>query len=750
LTFVGGVRNNGCILFDEVVMPIQGRLPLPPGDADAINDTVAVLRRDGHVAYFAAGVPLFTHRATDAVGQRIAAAQLMELGLARQDELSAALEVHRTTLYRQHQKLKAAGVQGVVDQPRGPRGPHRFTADKRQRVEQLLAEGTSIRQAAHDVGVTEGTIRHALRRGDVRRRPAARPGPATGAPGLGPRARSERDAGAAGGVAVQRQTERALARLGLLVEAAPQFVAAEAVRYGGALVALPALLTLGLLDAGERTYGALKKGFYGLRATLLVLAFMALLRIRTPEQLQGQPPGELGVLLGLDRVPEVKTLRRKLGELAAQQQATTFSRQLAERWVRDTADAVGVLYIDGHVRPYNGTTHTIPKGYVTRRRLCMPATTDIWVNQQDAQPLFVVTAPANDDLLAMLRREILPHVRGLVGERRVTLVFDREGWSPKFFREAHLQGFDILTYRKGRYAPWPLEAFQTVTGVVDGRTVTYEVAERRVAVLKGFTMREIRRLCASGHQTAIVTTRGDLAIEVAAYRMFERWTQENFFRYMRQHFAMDALVTYAVEPADPERTVPNPQRKALAKVLAQSHAELKELEQRYGAEALTNAEAQRPTMRGFKIANAELGHRIRTHRAQTQQLKAQLTALPKRVPVKDVVDGAAIVRLAPEAKHLTDAIKMVAYRAETALARLLAGHYARTEDEGRALIREILLSDADILPDPEHQRLVVRLHSLANPRSNAALVTLCDTLNTLGITYPGTPLTMVYEAPRVA
>ena len=83
-----------------------------------------------------------------------------------------------------------------------------------------------------------------------------------------------------------------------MAEATPQFVAAEAVRYGGALLALPAVLSQGLLDAGEQAYGPLKKGFYGLRATLLVLAFMALLRIRTPEQLQGQPPGELGVLLG--------------------------------------------------------------------------------------------------------------------------------------------------------------------------------------------------------------------------------------------------------------------------------------------------------------------------------------------------------------------------------------------------------------------------------------------------------------------
>jgi transposase len=730
-------------------MPTQLRLPVQPAGAEEINETVAVLRHGGDVAYFAAGVPLFIHREDDAVGRRIAAVQMMELGLARQDELSAALEVNRTTLYRQHRKLKTAGVLGVVDQKRGPRGPHRFTADKRQRAEALLADGRSIRQAAHEVGVTEGTIRHALRRGDVRCAMERSPAPTMPA-GLGPRARSERDARAEGGVAVQRHTERALARMGHVVEAAPRFVAAEAVRYGGALLALPALLTLGVLDAGEQAYGALKNGFYGLRATLLVLAFMALLRIRTPEQLQGHPPGELGVLLGLDRAPEVKTLRRKLWELAARRQATQFSRRLAERWVQENADAVGVLYVDGHVRPYHGTAHTLPKGYVTRRRLCMPATTDIWVNQQDAQPLFVVTAPANDDLLAMLRREILPEVRGLVGARRVTLVFDREGWSPKFFRELHLQGFDVLTYRKGRYAAWPVEAFQTVTSRVDGRTVTYALAERTVEVLKGFPMREIRRLCASGHQTAILTTRQDLAIEVAAYRMFERWTQENFFRYMRQHFALDALVTYAVEPADPERTVPNPQRKALAKALAKSQAALKDLHQAYGAQALTNPEGQRPTMRGFKIAHADLGQRIRAQQAEGHALKQQLAALPKRVPVKDVVAEAEIVKLAPEAKHLTDAIKMAAYRAETALTRSLAPHYARTEDEGRALIREALLSDADLLPQPAQQRLVVRLHSLANPRSNAALSNLCATLNALRVTYPGTNLTMVYEAPRVA
>ncbi len=727
-------------------MPTQFHLPAAPGGAEEINAVVARVRERGQVAYFASGVPVFVHADDDLVGQRIAAVQMMALGLARQGELSAALAVNRSTLYRQGRKLKTEGVLGVVDGKRGPRGPHRFTPDKRQRVTQVLAAGVSIRQAAQQVGVTEGTIRHALRRGELR--PAAEAGAAR--PLEGPRVRSERDARAPGGVAVQRHVERALARLGHLTEAAPQFVAAEAVRYGGALLALPVLLTLGVLEAGEQTYGTLKKAFYGLRATLLVLAFMALLRIRTPEQLQGHPPGELGVLLGLDRAPEVKTLRRKLWELAVRRQATQFSQRLAERWVRDHAEAVGLLYVDGHVRPYHGTAHTLPEAWSARRRLCLPATTDIWVNQQDAQPLFVVTAPANDDLLAMLRREILPEVRRLVGARRVTVVFDRGGWSPKVFQELHTQGFDVLTYRKGAYAAWPRRVFQPVTGVVEGRRVSYEVAERSTELLPGFRMREVRRLCANGHQTAIVTTRDDLSIEVVASRMFERWTQENFFRYMRQHFALDALVTYAVEPADPERSIPNPQRKALAKVLTTSRAALAELEQTYGQQARTNPEKQRPTMRGFKIAQADLSQRITALETKCRRLQARLAALPKRVPVKAVLEEAEIVKLAPEAKHLTDTIKMVAYRAETALVRSLTPHYARTEDEGRALLREMLLTSADILPHPEDHRLLVRLHSLANPRSNEALAKLCETLNALEVHYPGTDLRLVYQAPGVA
>jgi len=92
---------------------------------------------------------------------------------------------------------------------------------------------------------------------------------------------------------------------------------------------------------------------------------------------------------------------------------------------------------------------------------------------------------------------------------------------------------------------------------------------------------------------------------------------------------------------------------------------------------------------------------------------------------------------------------MLAFRAETALVRCLTPNGVPTEDDGRALVRETLLSSADIMPQAQEQRLLVRVHALASPRHNHALAKLCETHNRLEIRYPGTDFTLAYEAPRL-
>jgi len=278
--------------------------------------------------------------------------------------------------------------------------------------------------------------------------------------------------------------DRVMASKGLIKEAAPEFTANESVRYAGVLLALPFLTDLNYLETGKKVYGTLKHGYYGLQAIFLVLAFMGLLRIKNPEQIKKSNVGDLGIVLGLDRCPEVKTIRRKLNELGLQNKSLQFMEGLSRTWMEQDEDITGFVYIDGHVRPYHGSKHTLPKTHVARRRLCMPATTDFWVNGTDCEPLFFVTAPANDSLLSMINNEIIPGLKQMSGDRRATLVFDREGWSPKQFSKWQKTDIDIMTYRKGRYEPWPEDCFVEVVSQIRKEPVTYKLSERSIRLKK--------------------------------------------------------------------------------------------------------------------------------------------------------------------------------------------------------------------------------------------------------------------------
>jgi hypothetical protein len=244
-----------------------------------------------------------------------------------------------------------------------------------------------------------------------------------------------------------------------------------------------------------------------------------------------------------------------------------------------------------------------------------------------------------------------------------------------------------------------------------------------------------------------MTTRQDLEMDDVARRMFARWSQENFFRYMRHEFALDHLPTSAVEPADPSRLVPNPAIKQKSKELQQLRAKLTTAERDYGEKALDNPEHKRPTMRGFKIAHAQLGEEIRHLRSACDALEAEVKALPKRVELRELLDDAKIVQLERERKVFTDAIKMAAYRAETQLANLVGPLLPDREDEARSFLQKVFQLPADIVPDEERRQLVVRLHGMANWRSNRALAALCEILNEQNVCFPGTDLQLVLEAP---
>ena len=736
-------------------MSLQKTLDLVPPDAHIVSPHLAIVLTEEELIAFNGSDPIYRCRRDDPGAMRLAAVNLSNLGLATVRDLAAAIGMSRQRLHVHRRRYAEEGAAAVVGATRRPKTPHKLTGDVLVQAQSLLDDGWPVRRVAGQVGVHHRTVQLAIEGGRLHQRFKPRrgrpskdrpPEPVDAEAPSSPAQRAQEDQACERGVAVKRTLDRALAANGKLAEAAPEFEPTEAVAGAGVLLALPALLGQGLLDVTEGVFGRLRNGFFGLRAVLLTFAFMGLLRLRTPEQLKGRAPGELGLLLGLDRAPEVKTLRRKLEEMGRRGLAPTLQQRFAEHWTESDPDQVGLLYLDGHVRVYHGRKHALPKHYVQKRGRPMAGTQDFFVNDARAEPLFVVTAPATEGLVTMIEEHLLPEIRNLVADptRRITLVFDREGWSPEAFRRFAALGFDILTYRKGKQSTWQRRFFHEVAEVVDGRKVVYQLAERRVRLSNGLRVREVRRLTDDGHQTAVITTNPDLPLFEVAHRMFSRWRQENFFRYMRHEFDLDHMCTYAVEAADPKRLVTHPGRAKLDKEIKTKQEGLN----RVVGRRLHLKPGHKLRVEHRTLDEDQVDTWIWQREQELARLEARRNRLPKEVPLDEVLDPEQIVQLERERKALTDVFKMVAYRAESEMARGLAPVFKRHQDEARQLLQSIYQATADLLPDTTAGTLTVRFHGLSSPRATRALSELCDKVNATEMRYPGTPLRMRFEAPE--
>src|SRR6266851_2132492 len=560
----------------------QAPLPwLPAGAAEVAPGVGLVALPEGGGAVQLHGMMTFCWEAGDEAGRRLAAVQLTEIGAATQKQVAAAFGAGPVTVWRWADAYWRDGLAGLLPARRGPKGPSKLTPELTEKIKTLAAAGKSQAAVAKECGVSAFAVRTAL--GRVPARPAA------AAP-----AREDTAGREAGGQEpawtqdalpvlpdpVPRDGERALARFGLLGEgAAPVFVPGAKYPLAGLLLALPALAGTGLLQTARGVYGRLKNGFYGLEMLLVTLVFLALLREPRAEGATRIPPAALGRVLGLDRAPEVKTIRRKLAELAAAGKAADLQLALARHHAAASPDTLGFLYIDGHTRAYFGK-RDIQKMHVTRLKFPGPATEETWVTDGAGDPLLVVMAQPSSSLAAQIR-DLLPSLRDIAGpSAKPVLCFDRGGWSPALFADIIHAGFDLLTYRKndtGKDIPaLPEDAFSAAAWTGDdGREHAYDLADTMTEVTisegehKGrvLELRQVtRRKPGDPRQVHILTTRlaADLPAAAVIYRMTSRWREENYFRYGRAHFALDALDSYAVTAEDPGRMVPNPAKKAAA------------------------------------------------------------------------------------------------------------------------------------------------------------------------------------------
>jgi hypothetical protein len=565
--------------------------------------------------------------------------------------------------------------------------------------------------------------------------------------------------------------ERVDASLGKSSSASSIFEKSRDICNGGVIFSLPALIANGLLKH-THTYFHLPSGYYTLSQLFISLAFIVLLRIKTIESIKSYSPGELGKLIGLDRIPEIKTIRKKLGLLASQNRSKDWSRELSKDWMAQESNIRGLLYIDGHVRVYHGNQTKLPRRYVAREKLCLRGMSDYWLNDALGRPFFVVTTALNSGLLSILRDEIIPRLLRDVPSQpsaeelernkyksRFSIIFDREGYSPVFIKEVwEKHRISCYTYNKYPKEDWPESEFsEHIVRLHNGEEVIKNLGERGTFIGKKIWVREIRKLTESGHQTAVISTDYETKAQDLAANMFARWSQENFFKYMRENFGIDKLVEYETIPIDETKKIKNPQYSRLEKQIRSLNQKLTRKIAAFGAITLAwegekegqeekeKEKEKEKEIEKYASKKAELNECIEFYKEKLEKLKAIKKETQKHIQISQLPENESFSSLANEKKHIMDNIKMIAYRAETAMANIIKPVMAKGK-EARMLLRQIFTTDIDLEPDYNNNTLYVVLHSLSDEKSNKIVRYLCDQLNQTETIFPDTNLKLFFKS----
>jgi hypothetical protein len=301
-----------------------------------------------------------------------------------------------------------------------------------------------------------------------------------------------------------------------------------------------------------------------------------------------------------------------------------------------------------------------------------------------------------------------------------------------------------LTYKKFPGDDWREEEFtERKVELNSGNTVKMKIAERGVILGKIIWAREVRKLSDCGHQTAIISTDYTSDLAPIAARMFARWSQENFFKYMREHFNLDRLTDYNLEDIPDAVQVVNPDYRRLDGEVRKKVGTLNRSLTKFGQMQL-EGEIETDRFEQYQQKKSVLQDEISELKTEIEKLKIVRKSIKHHINFSQLPEQERFKRLSTPSKHLIDTIKMIAYRTETACANLIR-LYMTHKDQARSLIRALYSAQADLIPDDKERTLTIRLHHLANRSEDEAIRCFCDELNATENTFPGTNLKMIYQ-----
>ena len=443
---------------------------------------------------------------------------------------------------------------------------------------------------------------------------------------------------------------------------------------------------------------------------------------------------EAGAALGLGAVPELKTLRTRLGALADGTDPLALQRAFAARMLAADPAGEAVYFVDDHFVPYAGA-RPVGKGWNTKRRHAQPGRDDtLLVDARGRAVVFGSGEPTGlsrtlPGVLAQLREVIGPHAPVLLG-------FDRGGAYPAVFTACRDAGADWVTYRRAPLAETTAPPKRSWT-VRDGKRVTVVLADETVQ-LKGYGQARQLTLFEDEQPVLQVLTSDTRATGADLLCWLRsRWRIENMFKYACEHNGINALADYRMDIGPDTRMLANPARAAARQQVKAAAAELAAAER--ALPQLLNGEGT-PKQKNAALPGA---HQRITH-AQTalNDAKAALEPIPAKVLATELDPDAKRARPRLARRGLQMVLRLLAFNAEAWLAEHLNAYLA-DPDEYRAITRNLLHHGGHI--EYTTSAITLTLDRPDIPRVARALHLLTDELNATPARLPGDRRPLTYH-----
>jgi hypothetical protein len=605
----------------------------------------------------------------DKVAERVLITQLAEVVPLPDRQIALTFQIHPVTLSRFRAMARSGGTAALVPSKSGPKGPSKMTPKIEACCRALRQQGLSFRAIAGRVSTGRVRISHVTVAG-LFQEPSAPPPPETlPLPLDTPSPETPLPAPAVGAEPPRSlESPRADFDPPATEKTEPPAGESQPSRYAGAMILYAALARLGVWDIlAKLGANAGPSRRFGWAQTVASIVFCFALRFRSVEDWKNGLRRDLGVLIGESSAPSVLTMRTKIKAVAESLDPVAFSRDMLQRYVALEPVWEGLYYVDGYFCPYYGQ-HPTPKGWDGKRRLAAKGHTDVYLHDAKGRVLFFFSQPLNDSLARALPAAVA-EIRRVHGEQPFTLVFDRGGYSGDAFRFLQAEGIGFITYLKGRSArrQYPAQRFRGGWFAFEGQRHSYRLWEKKTRLKAVGRMRTILFLGDDGQQIPVLT---NLAASARAAKVVHclrlRWRQENSFKFLSEHYAIDQILQYGATPEARDRLVPNPKRKALKEQVRTLGKQIQSLEAELGRALEDNHEGRRRTTRGLKIAQADLRHRIAQQRQALSRLDNRLRHTPGQISAQQVDKQRALLR--EDRRLLVNAFKLVTANAERMLA----------------------------------------------------------------------------------